>query len=242
MQTIYLHKLPMNPGEKENPENGVRVTRFPCIVGRNPECNVWLTAPFVSRRHCVLFERDGQVWVRDLGSRNGTFLNGKPLQEDQLLRDGDRLELYHMAFQVHLQGSPAAPVPVPGALDQGREMPPRHVLVVDDNEDTAETMALVLKAWGHGVQVAHDGPAALRAAQAHQPDTVLLDLRLPGMTGYEVAERLRAQPGLENTTLIAITGCDPEDARRRSPQAGFAELLTKPVEPQALREALSHAR
>jgi CheY-like chemotaxis protein len=238
MQTIYLHKLPMNEGAKESPESGARVTRFPCIVGRHPECNVWLTAPFISRRHCALFEREGQVWVRDLGSRNGTFLNGKPVHEDQPLRDGDRLELYHVAFQVGLHDA-AAPA---AATGPAREASPRHVLVVEDHEDTAETLALLLKAWGHEVQVAHDGPAALRAAQARQPDTVLLDLRLPGMNGYQVAERLRAQPGLENATLVAITGCDPEDARRRSQQAGFAEVLAKPVEPEALREALTHAR
>jgi CheY-like chemotaxis protein len=231
----------MNEAEQASAESGVSVTRFPCMLGRNPECDVCLTAPFISRRHCALFVRDGQVWVRDLGSRNGTFLNGQPVQGDQPVRDGDRLELYRIGFQVHLQET-SAPAGAADLADQALDNAPRHVLVVEDNKDTAESLALLLKEWGHDVQVAHDGPAALRAVQAQQPDTVLLDLRLPGMSGYQVAQRLRAQPGLENTTLVAITGCDPEDARRRSQEVGIAELLTKPVEPEALREVLDHTR
>src|SRR6516164_4565967 len=146
MQAIYLHRLPMNEAEQGSPENGVRITRFPGIVGRSPDCGVCLTAPFISRRHCALFERAGRFWVRDLGSRNGTFLNGKPVQGDQPLRDGDRLELYHLAFQVHLHGTATAPAP---ASQDARGAAVRHVLVVADHEDTAESLARLLKAWGH---------------------------------------------------------------------------------------------
>ena len=105
MQTVYLHRLPMNAGQQGSPQSGGKVTRFPCIVGRDPASNVWLTAPFISRRHCALFERDGQVWVRNLGSRHRTFLNGRPVEADQRLRDGDRLELDHVALQVHVPGA-----------------------------------------------------------------------------------------------------------------------------------------
>jgi CheY-like chemotaxis protein len=112
------------------------------------------------------------------------------------------------------------------------------VLVVEDNVDTAATLALLLKEWGHEVQVAHDGPAALQAAQAQPPDAVLLDIRLPGMDGYQVAERLRAQPGLAETTVVAMTGEDQEKARCRSPAVGFDDLLTKPVDPDVLRAVL----
>jgi pSer/pThr/pTyr-binding forkhead associated (FHA) protein len=135
MQGIYLHRLPMNEAEQRSPENGVRITRLPCIVGRNPDCGVCLTAPFISRRHCALFLREGWFWVRGLGSRNGTFLNGKPVQGDQPLRDGDRLELYHVALQVHLHGAATAPAPA----SQDARAAVQHVLVVEDHEDTAET-------------------------------------------------------------------------------------------------------
>jgi CheY-like chemotaxis protein len=108
------------------------------------------------------------------------------------------------------------------------------VLVVEDDRDTAVGLARLLQGWGHEVQVAHDGVEALRAARDRRPDTVLLDIRLPGMDGYEVAQQLRAQPGLGDTVLVGITG-DPSAADpQRSQEAGFDRLLTKPVDLQAL--------
>ena len=113
----------------------------------------------------------------------------------------------------------------------------RRVLVVDDNADSAETMAEMLKLWGHEVQTAHDGPAALEAARAQQPDAVLLDLGLPLMDGYETARRLR-QEGLGGKLLVAVTGFGTAEDRRRSAEAGFDTHLTKPVSPEALRQVL----
>lgn len=112
----------------------------------------------------------------------------------------------------------------------------RRVLVVDDNVDSAETMAEILKLWGHEVQTAHDGPGALEAARAHPPDAVLLDLGLPVMDGYETARRLR-QEGL-GKLLVAVTGFGGSEDRRRTEEAGFDTHLTKPVSPEALRRAL----
>ncbi len=100
------------------------------------------------------------------------------------------------------------------------------------------SLAVLLKTWGHEVHLAHDGQAALAAARDYKPDTVLLDLRLPGMDGYHVARRLRGA-GLHDARLFAITGYDDETDRRRSREAGFDQLLTKPVNPQLLRELLS---
>jgi CheY-like chemotaxis protein len=112
----------------------------------------------------------------------------------------------------------------------------RRILVVDDNVDSAETMAEILKLWGHEVETAHDGPAALEAARAHRPDAVLLDLGLPAMDGYETARRLR-QEGL-GTLLVAVTGFGAAEDRRRTAEAGFDTHLTKPVSPEALRRVL----
>ena len=112
----------------------------------------------------------------------------------------------------------------------------RRILVVDDNVDSAETMAEILKLWGHEVQTAHDGPGALEAARAHHPDAVLLDLGLPVMDGYETARRLRAE-GL-GRLLVAVTGFGGAEDRRRTAEAGFDTHLTKPVSPEALRRVL----
>ncbi len=113
----------------------------------------------------------------------------------------------------------------------------RRVLVVDDQADAARSLARLLKAWGHEVHVAHDGPAALEAAQAHGPELVLLDIGLPGMDGHEVARRLRAtaRNGLQ---IIALTGYGQEEDRSRSREAGFDDHLVKPVDPEDLRRIL----
>lgn len=111
--------------------------------------------------------------------------------------------------------------------------------MVDDNVDAAETLAELLELWGHTACVRHDGPAAIAATPAFAPDLVLLDIDLPGMDGHEVARRLRDEPGVKETVLVALTGFGQEDDRRRSREAGFDHHLTKPVDPEALRELLS---
>ena len=118
----------------------------------------------------------------------------------------------------------------------------RRILVVDDNVDAAESMALILKMSGYETQCAYDGPSALDAAQYYQPDVVVLDIGLPGMTGYEVAQKLREQPRFDKTPIIAVTGYGQEEDRRRSRQAGFDHHLTKPVSPEVLQSFLDKGR
>jgi CheY-like chemotaxis protein len=120
-------------------------------------------------------------------------------------------------------------------------IPCRKVLVVDDNHDAAETLALLLKLEGQDIRVSHDGAAALQAASDFRPEVVFLDIGMPGMNGYEVARRIRRFPGLENTVLIAMTGWGQEEDRRRSHEAGFDRHLVKPVEPAVLKELLRSA-
>jgi PAS domain S-box-containing protein len=114
----------------------------------------------------------------------------------------------------------------------------RRILVVDDNLDSAETMAMLLRATGHEVETAHDGASALERAPHYCPEYVLLDIGLPGMSGYTVAERLRALPVLHGVKLIAMTGYGQEEDRRRSREAGFDHHLVKPVDFGALSAIL----
>jgi signal transduction histidine kinase/DNA-binding response OmpR family regulator len=114
----------------------------------------------------------------------------------------------------------------------------RRILVVDDNEDGLETLAILLELSGHAVQTAADGPSALAAAETFRPDVVLLDIGLPGMDGYEVARRLRANPVFRQTRLIALTGWGQDNDRQQSRDAGFDLHLVKPIDPAELRRVL----
>jgi PAS domain S-box-containing protein len=112
----------------------------------------------------------------------------------------------------------------------------RRVLIVDDNVDAATTLSLLVTALGHEAEVAHDGAAAMRAFEAFRPEVVLLDIGLPGMTGYEVARQLRSR-GCD-ARIIAVTGWGQAEDRLRSEQAGFDMHLIKPVDETKLAEAV----
>jgi PAS domain S-box-containing protein len=116
---------------------------------------------------------------------------------------------------------------------------PRRVLVVDDNVDAAESIAMLLRHWGNEVRMAHNGPQALEVATAFSPDVVVLDIGLPGMSGYEVAHHLREQPRFARTKLVAVTGYGKDEDRRRSQEVGFDRHLVKPVDPDQLQSILA---
>jgi PAS domain S-box-containing protein len=114
----------------------------------------------------------------------------------------------------------------------------RRVLVVDDNEDAAASLAALLRMSGYHVFMAPNGREALRQASAHPPDVILLDIGLPDLDGCEVARRLRLTPGLERTRLVAMTGYAQDEHRRATQAAGFDAHLVKPVEPGELVKAI----
>jgi CheY-like chemotaxis protein len=109
--------------------------------------------------------------------------------------------------------------------------------VVDDNEDAAESLAVLLRMGGHDVRVAHDGPGALALAREWSPEAVLLDIGLPGMSGYDVARALRAAGG--RPLLVALTGYGQREDRRRAQEAGFDLHFVKPVDIPRLGRALA---
>jgi CheY-like chemotaxis protein/two-component sensor histidine kinase len=131
--------------------------------------------------------------------------------------------------------------PPEGSSEGRQESPPssHRLLVVDDNEDAAHSLAMLLRLQGHEVRVAHDGPSALEVATSYLPDLVFLDIGMPGMDGYDVARRLRKTPGLEKTVLAALTGWGQQEDRRRTAEAGFNHHLVKPPEPKVLDELLA---
>jgi signal transduction histidine kinase/ActR/RegA family two-component response regulator len=147
-----------------------------------------------------------------------------------------------------LRDGPAPHVPEPVArAAESRSSPTPfartlRVLVVDDNQDATESLAMLLRMVGYAVRTAFDGEGALAAAAAFHPDVIVLDIGLPGMTGYEVAHRLRGQPDTAATTLIALTGWGQEQDRRLSRAAGFDHHVTKPGHPDELVKILERLK
>jgi CheY-like chemotaxis protein len=110
----------------------------------------------------------------------------------------------------------------------------RRILVVDDNQDAANSLAAVLKLMGHELQTAYDGLEALHVAAAFRPDLMLLDIGMPKLNGYDTARRIREQPWGKGIVLVALTGWGQDEDKRKSEQAGFNAHLVKPVDPAAL--------
>lgn len=145
--------------------------------------------------------------------------------------DGERMG---SEFVVRLP-APYAPAPAHGGLPvMLAAAAPRRILVVDDNRDAVEALAMMLKLGGNDVEIAYDGVAALARAQSFAPDAVVLDIGLPGLDGYEVARRLRARPETAGALIVAVTGYGQKEDRERSRAAGFDHHLVKPIESDAL--------
>ncbi|WP_165075237.1 response regulator [Paludisphaera rhizosphaerae] len=114
-----------------------------------------------------------------------------------------------------------------------------RILVVDDNVDTAACLAMLLQAWGYEAAEAHDGPEALQVAREQRPHAVVLDLGLPLMDGFEVARRLREQPGGKDVFIVCSSGFNQESDHRRAEEAGIDQYLVKPFDPFVLEDLLA---
>jgi len=142
-------------------------------------------------------------------------------------------------FTVRLPLDPALqPAPAAARLER-TALAPLTILVVDDNQDAAESMRLLLRQVGADVRVAHDGPQALAAFDACRPRMVLLDIGMPGMDGYEVARRMRASPYSPNASLVALTGWGQDEDRKRVREAGFDHHLVKPADLGTLQSLIT---
>lgn len=153
------------------------------------------------------------------------------------LRQGSEFVI-HLPIAPHaFKGQPVVPDSPPAEVPV--EIPPRRILVVDDNHDQAQSLAMLLRLMGHEVEVAHDGHAAIELAERMVPEMALLDIGLPGINGYAVARRIREQPRLRGMTLVAQTGLGQTDDRLRSQEAGFDHHLVKPLDLDNLQRILA---
>ena len=117
-----------------------------------------------------------------------------------------------------------------------------RVLVVEDNAKAAQALGCLLRETGHEVELAPDGVTGLRAAEDNPPDVVLLDIGLPGLGGWELATKIQELPADKRPLLVAVTGCDQEEDRRRSREVGIDLHLTKPVDADQLQQLLDRFR
>jgi PAS domain S-box-containing protein len=141
-------------------------------------------------------------------------------------------------FIVRLPLTDQAPVDI-APRDESRPTTPRRILIVDDNMDSAKSLAMLLELNGHETYTAHDGAGGLASTERLKPDLVLLDIGLPGLNGYEVCRRVRETPWGKDLPVVALTGWGQEEDRSRSRDAGFTAHLVKPVDFSALMALLA---
>jgi CheY-like chemotaxis protein len=140
-------------------------------------------------------------------------------------------------FEVRL---PEAPAPLAAAGTTTIESPrPMRILIVEDNEDAAQSLALLLELGGHAVETAPDGPAALAKVAASMPDAILVDIGLPGMSGYEFAQAVRRDFKAQSALLVAVSGYGSPEDKAKSARSGFDAHLVKPVDFRALLALLA---
>jgi CheY-like chemotaxis protein len=134
--------------------------------------------------------------------------------------------------------TPKHPPPQP-TVSEPTPVTARRILVVDDNRDSAESLAMLLKLTRNETHTAYDGLEAVEAAATFNPDVVLLDIGLPKLNGYEACRRIREQPWGKSMVLVALTGWGQEEDRQKSRDAGFDGHLVKPADPAALEKLLA---
>ncbi len=167
----------------------------------------------------------GLALVKDLVGRHGGAVQAQ--SEGLGLGSTFSVRLPQAPAEEAREGQASEPQPEPRSAR-------KRVLVVDDNIDAAETLAMMLEILGQTTRQAHDGNAAVSAAADFKPDLVFMDIGLPGISGHEAASRMRKELGMAQTYLVALSGYGTEEDRRKSIHAGFDNHLVKPLDPAAL--------
>ncbi len=145
-------------------------------------------------------------------------------------------------FEVRIPAVAPAVAPVAPEADARESLAPpecRRIVVVDDNTDLQELLAMSIESWGHQVECASHGVEGLELIERSRPDVAVVDIGLPGIDGYEIARRIRADPSMKDTTLVALTGYGSREQQAEALAAGFDAVLVKPVESHELRQILA---
>jgi len=199
-------------------------------IGLTPEHVVEIFEPFAQIDTSVERARGGLGIGLTLVKRLVEMHGGDVIAHSDGLGQGSR-------FEVVLPLASASPVAAPAAADastRGNSATPRRALVIDDNQDSADTLAMMLELLGHETRRLYDPRAAVETVAAFAPDVVFLDIGMPGLSGYDVARMLRASPHGSQPVLVAVTGWGQPDDRRRTFDAGFDHHLVKPPEMAAI--------
>ena len=193
-----------------------------------------------------IFEMFSQVDKRLERSQGGLGI-GLTLAKRLVELHGGSIE----AFSAGLGKGSELVVRLPAVIEKPQPQPPegqaeepaatnrRRILVVDDNQDSVESLAMLLTLKGNEAHTASNGHEAVEAAARLRPDVILLDIGMPDMNGYEACRRIREQSGGDEVIIIALTGWGQDEDRRRSSEAGFNEHLVKPVDPAVLMKLLA---
>ena len=175
----------------------------------------------------------GLALVRDLVRRHG----GTVEAASEGLGSGSTFTVHlPRAVRVDIPREKAAPQP---AAQPAAEVAGRRVLIVDDNVDACETLAMMLELLGQETRQAHEGTGALKAALEYKPELIFMDIGLPGLTGHEIVERMRGELGMKDTYIVALSGYGTEEDRRKSLVAGFDNHFVKPLDPSSLPSVLA---
>jgi signal transduction histidine kinase/DNA-binding response OmpR family regulator len=177
----------------------------------------------------------GLALVRDLVKRHGGSVEA---HSDGLGKGSTFVVRLPRAVRVDLHAQAPAVAPAAAPLITGTA---KRVLIVDDNIDACETLAMMLELLGQQTRQAHEGTGALQAAREYKPEVIFMDIGLPGLTGHEVAERMRRELGMTDTYIVALSGYGTEEDRRKSLFAGFDNHFVKPLDPSALPGILAEA-
>ena len=175
----------------------------------------------------------GLSLVRSVAELHGGAVEGRSAG----LGKGSEFILHVPALAASAKSASSNPVSAGGAAPSSA----RRVLVVDDNQDGAESLAMFLQIGGHEVHTAYDGEEAVAAAETFRPEVVLLDIGMPKLNGYEACRRIRNSAWGRDMVLIAQTGWGQEEDKRRTKEAGFDDHLVKPVDPIALMKMVTEA-
>ena len=195
-----------------------------------------------------IFDMFAQVDASLERSQSGLGL-GLPLVKSLLEMHGGTVEAHSAGlgqgseFTVRLPLAIEAPTTLPPqpTISETTAVTPRRILVVDDNQDSATSLALLLKLTGNETHTAFDGLEAVETAANFRPDVVLLDIGLPKLNGYETARKIREKPWGKNIVLVALTGWGQHEDRQRSKDAGFDDHFIKPVSHAALMKLLAES-